>query len=283
MSHRPASHEPVDGAALAARGVHAEYPGHGLVLDCVNLTIDAGSRLAILGANGSGKTTLLRCLSGAFTPTSGEITTPDGVLVHRRSALIAHRQYVQLVMQDPDDQLFSADVRQDVSFGPMNLNLSHDDVHDRVDEALDLLAITHLADRPVHHLSYGQRKRVAIAGAIALRPAVLLLDEPTAGLDPHAIDALLDTLHILTDRGTTIVMSTHDVDLAWQWSQQAAIVMEGTVVQGASSKILTDADLLHQAHLRVPWPVSLCQQLGVHIDLANPPRTVNEVATAIRV
>ena len=185
---------------------------------------------------------------------------------------------VQLVLQDPDDQLFSADVRADVSFGPINLGLDDAEVRVRVAEALELLDVTELADRPVHQLSYGQRKRVAIAGAVAMRPQVLLLDEPTAGLDPRAVTTLRAALSNLEARGTTVVVSTHDIDFAWEWADEVGVVVDGIVHQGSTVKIMTDEALLGRAHLGVPWPVRLLRSLGHEIDVVAPPRTVSDVA-----
>src|SRR4029453_12804935 len=203
MSHR----------TLVADRLVVGYERGRWVLDGASLVVPAGRRLAILGANGSGKTTLLRCLSGALRPSTGAVLVDGVALSHDRNGLRAHRQEVQLVLQNPDDQLFSASVAQDVSFGPMNLGLPEESVRLRVAEALRLLAVDSLAARPTHHLSYGERKRVAIAGAVAMRPCVLLLDEPTAGLDPSAVTEALAALTRLQEADATVVMSTHDVDL----------------------------------------------------------------------
>ena len=227
------------------------------MLDGAGLTVPAGRRLAVLGANGSGKTTLLRCLSGSLRPSAGAVTVDDVPLEHSRRGLRAHRQAVQLVLQDPDDQLFSASVAQDVSFGPVNLGLTDDEVRARVAEALDLLGVTALAGRPTHQLSYGERKRVAIAGAVAMRPCVLLLDEPTAGLDPSAVAEALAALTRLQQSDSTIVMSTHDVDLALRWADEVAVVVDRRVVQGAPAEVLADDDLLARARLDRPWALTL--------------------------
>ncbi|GAB4082408.1 ATP-binding cassette domain-containing protein [Modestobacter muralis] len=263
MSHLP----------LAAESLVAGYERGARVLDGATLTVPAGRRLALLGANGSGKTTLLRCLSGALEPTRGRVTLDGAELRHTRAGLRAHRQEVQLVLQDPDDQLFSASVAQDVSFGPMNLGLTEDEVRARVAEALDLLAVTHLAGRPTHQLSYGERKRVAIAGAVAMRPCVLLLDEPTAGLDPTAVGEALAALHRLQQADSTVVMSTHDVDLALRWADEVAVVVDGGVVQGAPDVVLGDDALLARARLDRPWALTVgarLQTLGLLPDGALP-------------
>jgi cobalt/nickel transport system ATP-binding protein len=251
MSHR----------TLAAHALIAGYERGRRVLDGASLTVPAGRRVAILGANGSGKTTLLRCLSGALKPSSGAVTVDDVPLEHSRRGLRAHRQEVQLVLQDPDDQLFSASVVQDVSFGPINLGLAEDEVRERVAEALRLLAVDALADRPTHQLSYGERKRVAIAGAVAMRPCVLLLDEPTAGLDPSAVAEALAALTRLQGAGSTVVMSTHDVDLALAWADEVAVVVDRAVVQGPPEVLLGDDDLLARARLDRPWALTVGARL----------------------
>jgi cobalt/nickel transport system ATP-binding protein len=251
MSHR----------TLAGAGLVAGYEGGRPVLDGADLAVPAGRRLAVLGANGSGKTTLLRCLSGGLRPLAGAVTVDGVPLEHSRRGLRAHRQEVQLVLQDPDDQLFSASVAQDVSFGPLNLGLPEDAVRARVAEALDLLAVGHLAGRPTHQLSFGERKRVAIAGAVAMRPCVLLLDEPTAGLDPSAVAETLAALARLQEHDSTVVMSTHDVDLALRWADEVAVVVDRTVVQGPPEDLLGDDVLLDRARLERPWVLTVGARL----------------------
>jgi cobalt/nickel transport system ATP-binding protein len=263
MSHR----------SLAAHGLVAGYERGRRVLDGASLSVPAGRRLAILGANGSGKTTLLRCLSGALRPTAGTVTVDGVPLDHSRRGLHAHRQEVQLVLQDPDDQLFSASVAQDVSFGPLNLGLPEDEVRERVAEALRLLAVDALAGRPTHQLSYGERKRVAIAGAVAMRPCVLLLDEPTAGLDPSAVVEALAALRRLQEADSTVVLSTHDVDLALRWADEVAVVVDRVVVQGRPDELLGDDALLARARLDRPWALSVgarLRDLGLLPDGALP-------------
>jgi cobalt/nickel transport system ATP-binding protein len=246
---------------LAAHALVAGYERGRRVLDGASLTVPAGRRLAVLGANGSGKTTLLRCLSGALRPIGGAVTVDDVPLEHSRRGLREHRQTVQLVLQDPDDQLFSASVAQDVSFGPLNLGLPEVEVRARVAEALHLLAVDGLAGRPTHQLSYGERKRVAIAGAVAMRPCILLLDEPTAGLDPSAVAEALAALSRLQDADSTIVLSTHDVDLALSWADEVAVVVDRRVVQGPPAEVLADDALLARARLDRPWALTVGARL----------------------
>lgn len=211
--------------------------------------------------------------------------TLDGKRVtYDRKGLTRLRTTVQLVVQDPDDQLFAASVAQDVSFGPLNLGLPDPDVRARVDEALAALDIAALADRPTHLLSYGQRKRTAIAGAVAMRPRVLILDEPTAGLDPDGQERLLATLGALRTGGTTVVMATHDVDLALRWADDTALLTPSGVHTGPAAEILARTDLLQQAGLRLPWGVAAAQVLCAHGLLATTatgPRTPEELAAMV--
>ena len=254
-------------------------PGHP-VLRGVDLTVPEGQRLAVVGPNGGGKTTLFRLIVGALTPTGGRILL-DGHPVRRdRRGLLALRQQVQLVLQDPDDQLFAASVWQDVSFGPTNLGLPTAEVHDRVTGALAALGITGLADRPTHLLSFGQRKRTAIAGAVAMRPELLILDEPTAGLDPTGVEALLDTLAALHAAGTTLVLSTHDVDLAYRWGTHVAIVADHGVHQATAAQALTDTALLARAHLTPAW-APLVDRLLAHAGITDTVTTPMHLAALL--
>ncbi|MGK5630649.1 energy-coupling factor ABC transporter ATP-binding protein [Streptomyces sp. URMC 123] len=251
------------------------------VLHGVNLSVPTGRRVALLGRNGSGKTTLLRLLSGGLRCASGRLLLEGEEVSYDRAGLTRLRSAVQLVVQDPDDQLFAASVGQDVSFGPMNLGLPEPEVRSRVAEALEALDITALRDRPTHLLSYGQRKRAAIAGAVAMRPRVLILDEPTAGLDPDGQERLLDTLGRLHDAGTTVVMATHDVDLALRWADEAAVLTPEGLWTAPAEDILADRDLVRAAGLHRPWGVVAGEVLRAHGLLVGPaggPRTPEELA-----
>jgi cobalt transport protein ATP-binding subunit len=251
----------MDAMRLAAAGVIAGFEGRE-VLRGLDLTVPAGSRVALLGANGSGKTTLLRTLAGAHRPSAGQVLLDGEPVRFDRAGLREHRRRVQLVLQDPDDQLFSADVRQDVSFGPLNLGLSEEQAAEATDAAIAAMGIEHLADRPTHQLSYGERKRAVIAGALAMNVDVLLLDEPTAGLDPAGVEALLQTLVQINERGTTLVFSTHEVDNALAFATHAAVMTEGKLRQGGLVELLSDVELLAAARLRQPILLQLSASLG---------------------
>ncbi|GAA3785014.1 energy-coupling factor ABC transporter ATP-binding protein [Streptomyces phyllanthi] len=266
---------------VALRGASFAYEDGPTVLSGLDFDVREGRALALLGRNGSGKTTLMRLLSGGLRPHAGELTVEGLPVAYGRKGLTRLRTTVQLVVQDPDDQLFAASVAQDVSFGPLNLGLPDAEVRARVDEALAALDITALADRPTHLLSYGQRKRTAIAGAVAMRPRVLILDEPTAGLDPDGQERLLATLDGLRASGTTVVMATHDVDLALRWADDAALLTPSGALTGPVATMLARTDLLQQAGLRLPWGIAATQLLRAHgllDDTAPGPRSPDELA-----
>ncbi|MEU9143141.1 ATP-binding cassette domain-containing protein [Streptomyces sp. NPDC048349] len=238
------------------------------VLRGVDFGITAGRALVLLGRNGSGKTTLMRLLSGGLKPGSGALHLDGTKVTYDRAGLTRLRTAVQLVVQDPDDQLFAASVEQDVSFGPMNLGLEVAEVRKRVDSALAALDISALRDRPTHLLSYGQRKRAAIAGAVAMAPRVLILDEPTAGLDPDGQERLLEVLAGLRASGTTVVMATHDVDLAVRWADDAAVLTPSGIRVGPAPLLLSDPELLAGAGLRQAWSPAVTALLRAHGLLA---------------
>ncbi|MEV7535063.1 ATP-binding cassette domain-containing protein [Streptomyces hydrogenans] len=261
-------------------GAGFAYEDGPAVLTDVGFAVREGRAVALLGRNGGGKTTLLRLLSGGLRCASGKLLLDGAEVTYDRKGLTRLRTSVQLVVQDPDDQLFAASVAQDVSFGPMNLGLPEDEVRLRVTQALAALDITALADRPTHLLSYGQRKRAAIAGAVAMRPRILIMDEPTAGLDPHGQERLLETLDGLRAAGTTVVMATHDVDLALRWADEAAVLSPAGLRTGPVAELLADEALLDAARLRRPWAVSVGRLLraqGLLPEDAPGPRTAEDL------
>ncbi len=209
--------------------------------------------MALLGANGSGKTTSLLVLAGALAPQSGAVYL-DGIPMDRTAGTLrSWRQRVGLVLVDPDDQLIAPTVADDIAFGPRNLGLPDADVAERVTEAVDALGLDELRSRAIHHLSLGERKRVALAGVLALRPDVLLLDEPTAGLDRRGrqgVRRLLDARHLT---GTAVVLATHDTDFAWDWADRVVVLEAGRLLaEGAPAPLLTDQELLDRAWLDRP-------------------------------
>ncbi len=267
-------------AILSATGLDYSYPGGVPALRRLDLTITAGRKLAILGPNGAGKSTLLLHLNGSLRPDRGGVLLVGQPGDYTRRGLIAWRSRVALVLQDADDQIFAATVAEDVSFGPLNQGLTGAEAAARVQGALQALGIADLADRPTHMLSGGQKKRVAIAGAVAMQPEILLLDEPTAGLDRAAADQLITLLHDLARGGMTLVFSTHDIELALLLADDVALFRNGAVLaQAGAETVLADANLLAGAGLRPPVVVDLwlgARQRGLCPAGAPMPRSVPE-------
>ena len=229
------------GQVLELRDVGFRYPDGSLGLDRCTLAIRRGSRTAVLGVNGAGKTTLFLHLNGLLRPQTGMVLHDGVPLDYSRPGLRGLRSKVGLVFQNPDSQLFSASVREDVSFGPMNLGLDRETVERRVEEALLSVGMTALADKPGHNLSHGQKKRVCIAGVLAMQPEVLVLDEPMAGLDVGMQAELAQILDRLHAEGMTILIATHDLDFAYQWAEVISVMVE------ASCAASWDAAMLHEA------------------------------------
>jgi len=233
---------------LAVRGLAHAYPDGHQALFGVDLEIHAGERVAILGPNGAGKTTLVLHLNGLLEAGAGRVEV-SGLPVER-AHLPEVRRRVGLVFQDPDDQLFSATVRDDVAFGPANLGLRGAALEERVEEALAAVGMTAYAGRAPHHLSFGQRRRVAIATVLAMRPEVLVLDEPSSNLDPAARRELAA---ILRDLDVTMLMVTHDLPYALELCPRSVVLSEGTVVADAPTRtVLVDRELMARHRLELP-------------------------------
>jgi cobalt/nickel transport system ATP-binding protein len=241
-----------DEPAFRLRDVRYSYSGRQLALDGIDLDIYAGERVVLLGANGSGKSTLLKLLDGIVAPSSGTLRALGhdvAAVAEGHDAFRFHRQ-VGLVFQDPDVQLFSATVLDDIAFGPLQLGLSQDEVRQRCDAALAQMEIAHLANRAPFELSGGEKKRAAIASVLSLEPAVLLLDEPTAALDPRTKWVLVNLIRRLAE-DRTIVTATHDLDIVPLIANRVLVLGEErrVLAAGTPDEILGDRDLLIRANL----------------------------------
>ncbi len=270
---------------LAAEGVTFTYPDGTVALRDLSLALPKGRRIALLGANGCGKTTLFLHFNGILQPTAGTIALSGEPISYDRHALRELRRRVGLVFQDPDSQLFAANVRQDISFGPLNLDWSEEQVRDKVEQVISDTDLTDLADRPTHLLSYGQKKRVAIAGVLVMEPEVIIADEPTAGLDPEMTTRVLDLLDTLHRTGRSIVISTHDVELALAWADHVIVLRQGRLLaEGRPDVVLADEPLLREARLLLPIVVSAYRQLrdkGLLPPSAAVPRTAADLTALL--
>ncbi|MDP2711877.1 MAG: ABC transporter ATP-binding protein [Solirubrobacteraceae bacterium] len=230
-----------------ARGLRYRYPGHEEALRGIDLRVEHGERVALLGPNGAGKTTLMMHLNGLMIG-DGELEVA-GLRV-AKDTLTALRARVGVVFQDPDDQLFMPTVREDVAFGPLNMGLEREAVQHRVADALSRVRMAHVVDRAPYQLSMGERRRVAIATVLAMDPTLLVLDEPSANLDPRARRELLEVLETI-DR--TMLVTTHDLPLAAELCERAVILAGGRIVgDGPCHEILADDELLAAHDLELP-------------------------------
>ncbi|MFN8630607.1 MAG: ATP-binding cassette domain-containing protein [Chloroflexota bacterium] len=242
-----------DEPAFDLRGIRYVYGGRQVALDGIDLRIERGEQVVLLGANGSGKSTLLKLLDGIVGPSDGTMRAMGRDVAAVAAGMDAYRFHreVGLVFQDPDIQLFSATVRDDVAFGPLQLGWSKDEVRAAIDESLAQMEITHLADRAPFELSGGEKKRAAIASVLSLRPDVLLLDEPTAALDPRTKWLLVNLIRKLGERGKTLITATHELDIVPIISNRAVVLGENrrVLADGPTEDILGDRDLLIRANL----------------------------------
>jgi cobalt/nickel transport system ATP-binding protein len=239
---------------LDVQDLHYTYADGTQALRGISLAIKQGQTTAILGGNGAGKSTLLLSFNGILKPSSGRILYKNEPLNYSHKSLQNLRKNVGIVFQDPDNQLFSASVIQDISFGAMNLKLPEAEVRRRVEMALTRTGISHLKDKPTHCLSFGQKKRVAIAGVLVMEPNVLILDEPTAGLDPNGVSEIMSLLtEIQKEFGLSIIISTHDIDIVPLYCDYTYVLNDGLIaMSGTPREIFAEKEQLRKSKLRLP-------------------------------
>ncbi|PLX98128.1 MAG: energy-coupling factor ABC transporter ATP-binding protein [Desulfuromonas sp.] len=268
---------------LRIENLHYTYEDGTPALNGINLEIAKGEFVAMLGSNGSGKSTLIRHLNGLFKPSLGRIKFQGNELGNVEDREVFSK--IGIVFQDPDDQLFASTVEEDVAFGPTNMGLEPEEIKERVHQALHMVNMQALARKSVHALSHGQKKRVCIAGILAMEPEIIILDEPTAGLDPMGVHSLM---HLLEDlnrtKGITMIMATHVVDLVPLFMSKIAILSKGTVLRcGNPDEVFGDAEVLEQAKLHLPLIAELMHILKTrdNVKLHHIPLTVGEARREI--
>ncbi len=245
---------------VEARHLSHVYPDGTVALKDVSFKIHHGESVGILGANGAGKSTLLQHLNGYLLPTAGEVRIGDFPVT--KGTVREIRRTVGMVFQDPDDQLFMPTVFDDVAFGPLNLGLSGTEVEERVSAALGQVGAQHLRAKPPYHLSGGEKKRVAIATVLAMSPDILVMDEPTNGLDPHARRQLIG---LMREFHHTKIFTSHDLDMVMELCERVIILKEGTVrAEGPARELLLDDVLLAECHLERPLSVQGCPICNKH-------------------
>ena len=268
---------------LSTKNLSYTYPDGTHALKKVNMEILKGQKVAIMGPNGAGKSTLFAHFNGLTEPTSGHIELDGKTMKYDKKTLLEIRQKVGIVFQDPNDQLFAPTVKEDVAFGPMNLGLSYEEVEKRVSEALELVGMEKFRDKTPHHLSGGQQKRVAIAGIIAMRPEIMILDEPTAGLDPEGVDKVLDILNDLNKDGMSIVISSHDIEMVNGFAEKIFVLNDGEILaSGDKHEIFSNKELLKTAHLKAPIATEILYKLKANgFDVDTTKISINEVVDEI--
>ncbi|WP_245574352.1 ATP-binding cassette domain-containing protein [Desulfovirgula thermocuniculi] len=264
---------------MEVEGLHYTYRDGTEALRGLSLSIPRGSRVAIMGPNGAGKSTFLLHLNGLYLPQKGRVQVL-GREVNARTAREL-RSLVGLVFQDPDDQVFSPTVYEDVAFGPLNMGLPPEEVAGRVKEALLAVGMWDHRERHPSRLSYGQKKRVAIAGVLAMGPEIIALDEPMAYLDPQGKEALLEILGRLHARGVTILVATHDVDMAAAWADHVIIMKEGRVLARGEPSLLAREDLVREAGLGLPLVTRIFCALP-ELELPFLPYTCEQAVRVLR-
>ena len=264
---------------LEVKNIKYSYTKDYQALKGVSLKVEKGEMVALLGKNGAGKSTLFLHLNGIYEPDEGQVFIDGEELKYDKKSLLKFRQKVGIVFQNPDDQIFAPTVEEDVAFGPLNLKLPMEEVQKRVTESLARVGMSGFEKKAPHHLSGGQKKRVAIAGILAMKPEIMVLDEPTAGLDPQGVRGLSKLLKELNEEGITIIISTHEVDLVPNYAKRVFVLVDGLLIaEGTPKEIFAQPEILDKANLEVPIVTELFQNLEKEgFDMNNDyPLTIDE-------
>lgn len=252
------------------------YPDKTHAITDINIQINKGEKVAVIGSNGAGKSTLFAHFNGLKEPSSGEVKINGKKIIYEKNELMEVRQKIGIVFQNPNDQLFAPSVIEDVAFGPMNLGLAIEEVDRRVEEALEMVEMSGFEKKAPHHLSGGQQKRVAIAGIIAMHPEIMILDEPTAGLDPQGVNQVLKILQDLNKEGMSIVISSHDVEMITEFADKIFVIHDGRIInQGTTEEVFANHKILKEAHLRPPKSSEILHRLqkqGLDVEMKLTPK-----------
>lgn len=265
---------------VSVKDVEFSYPAGVAALNGVSLEVHQGERVALLGPNGSGKSTLILLIAGLLSPKKGEIRVFGEKTTSKDFQKLRSR--IGIVFQDPDDQLFTPSVIEDIEYGPKNLKLPEEDVKQRSAHVLEKMGIEHLKNRPPHRLSFGEKKKVSLATALVLKPELLILDEPTANLDLVSRRGLIDTLNELNKAGTTVIVSTHDVEALPELADRIIVISHGALLgEGETHEVLQDKKLLEASGLEPPTIVNLFGELKAQGLISKVPVTVAEGKEAL--
>ena len=275
------------GAVISAEGLSFTYEGgERKALDGVTFSIERGQRIAFIGANGSGKSTLFLCMNGILRPDEGEIMLSGEPVSYTRKGLKQLRSSVGIVFQDPDTQLFLADVREEISFGILNQEVPEKEAARAVDQMIERLDIGSFVSQPTHALSGGQKKLVSIADILVMDPELVILDEPAAALDPLHSRRVREIVGEMSGRGITVVISTHDMDFAYEWADRVFLMGEGKIRKtGTPQEVFSDLRSLEQSCLKTPTVLEIYRTLTEKFPAlgdAEAPRSLAELEALIR-
>ncbi|KXG44342.1 energy-coupling factor ABC transporter ATP-binding protein [Tepidibacillus decaturensis] len=251
----------MESSIIELENVIYQYPNGTVALDRLTLKISNSKKAALIGHNGAGKSTLLGHINGIYRPTTGKVIVNQKEIRYSRLELNRLRRKVGIVFQDPEQQLFSSNVWEDIAYGLKNLNVPDKMIQEKVQFIMEYLHITHLVQRPIHYLSLGEKKLVALAGVLVMEPEILLLDEPTAYLEPKAIERLIQFLEEESS-SKLILLSTHDLELAYQWADHLIVLKNGKKLkEGTPMEIFSDATILRESGLKLPILLEIYQEL----------------------
>lgn len=267
---------------LKADDLYFSYEGEkNHSLNGLSLEIERGKKIAFMGANGSGKSTFFLCCNGIHKPVRGQLYLDGQPYDYSKKGLLKLRQRVGIVFQDPDNQLFSASVYQEISFGILNLGVSEEEAQKEVEKVIRDLEITPFRHRPTHALSGGQKKQVSIGDILVMHPDIMIFDEPAAALDPRHTRIVNRIIDRFTEQGITVMMSTHDVNFALEWADQVFLFKEGKVLaEGTPVQVFSDREVLRETNLEQPAVMELFDSLcRKHIlsDALPVPRTLAQL------
>lgn len=248
---------------IEVKDLYYEYEDGTRALENINIDGSKGRVVGIIGANGSGKSTLFLNIMGILRPRSGSIYYDGSKLKYSKKFIRDYRKDVNIVFQNPDQQLFYSDVYDDIAFALRNLGVSEEEIKDRAVKALEEVGCLDLIDKPIHFLSYGQKKRISIAGILALNGRVILMDEPTSGLDPEMTREMKGVIERIS-RDRNIFISSHDMDLIYEICDYIYVINKGRITcSGSPEEVFTRTDILEDAKLNKPWLVKIHEKLGL--------------------
>ena len=265
---------------LEFKNVSYGYTNETLALKNINITINKGERIAVLGNNGAGKSTFFLCSNGVLKPSAGNIMLKGKTISSKKSELIDLRKTVGLVFQNPDDQIIASTVESEISFGPLNLLFSKEQVISCVNEAIENMGLKEYRKRPPHYLSGGEKKRVSIADILAMYPEIILFDEPTASLDLQNTTQLQNILKELSSKGITLMVATHDIDFVYRWAERVLIFHKGELLADKNiSDAFEDEIILKKAGLQKPTLYTIAELLCKFKGIKTPknlPKSLEE-------